>query len=216
MTTRFNINLLRTGGDVGGERWTDWFVGDRGPRRLAYAALAGGFVLAMLALVLILPTYWRLASDLETIPNLQKELASTDADLAVLRSSLQALTAEAKRQVRWSELLTAFSQQVPPTLRLTRLEATTTAPSAPAPGAPPPPPGTPAPQTETSLKVDSLTPVRPGSAALLEIAQFMAGLMRDPAVNRRFQLRGWEIKPLPGEPTPMLGVGITMSERPQP
>ena len=217
MTTRFNINLLRSG-DVGGESWTEWFVGDRGPRRLAFTALGGAFLLAMLVLVLILPTYWRLASDLETIPTLQKELASTDADLAVLRASLQALTVEAKRQVRWSELLTAFSQQTPPTLRLMRVEATTSAPgAAPAPAA-----GQPAPAAtsgETSLKVESLTPARPGSAALLEIAQFMAGLMRDPAVNKRFQLKGWEVKPPAGgggETAPMLGVNITLSERPQP
>jgi hypothetical protein len=66
------------------------------------------------------------------------------------------------------------------------------------------------------LKVESQTPVRPGSTALLEIAQFMAGLMRDPAVNRRFQLKGWEIKPPAGggaDAAPMLGVSITLSER---
>jgi hypothetical protein len=211
MTTRFNINLLRTG-EVGGESWTEWFVGERGPRRLAFASLGAAVVLVILGLGL-LNTYWRLASDLETIPNLQKELASTDADLAVLRSSLAALTAEAKRQVRWSELLTAFSQQVPPTVKLLRLEASTTAPPAPPAGTPPP--AAPA-SSETALKVESQTPVRPGSTALLEIAQFMAGLMRDPAVNRRFQLKGWEIKPPAGggaEAAPMLGVSITLSER---
>jgi hypothetical protein len=221
MTTRFSINLLRTG-EVGGEGWTEWFVGERGPRRLAFAALAGALLLGSLALFTILPTYWRLASDLQTIPKLQKDLASADADLSILRSSLQALTAEAKRQVRWSELLTAFSQQVPAAVKLTKLEAVTTvvAPPAPPQGAPAPPgtPPPPPPQTDTSLKVESLTPVRPGSAALLEIAQFMAGLMRDPAVNRRFQLRGWEVKPPgggTGDQAPMLGVSITLSERPQ-
>ena len=213
MTTRFNINLLRTG-EVGGESWTEWFVGERGPRRMAFVSLGGALVLVILGLGL-LNMYWRLASDLATIPNLQRELASTDADLATLRASLAALTAEAKRQVRWSELLTAFSQQVPPTVKLLRLEASTTTPAA----APAPPPGTPAPPSpagETALKVESQTPVRPGSTALLEIAQFMAGLMRDPAVNRRFQLKGWEIKPPGpggGDALPMLGVNITLSER---
>jgi len=211
MTTRFNINLLRTG-EVGGERWTEWFVGERGPRRLAFAAVGAAVVLVILG-VGLLNMYWRLASDLETIPNLQRELATTDTDLGILRSSLAALTAEAKRQVRWSELLAAFSQQVPPTVKLLRLEASTTAPPA-APAGTPAPPGPPT--SETALKVESQTPVRPGSTALLEIAQFMAGLMRDPAVNRRFQLRGWEIKPPAGggaDTVPMLGVSITLSER---
>jgi hypothetical protein len=210
MTTRFNINLLRTG-EVGGESWTEWFVGERGPRRLAFAAVGGAVVLVILG-VGLLNMYWRLASDLETIPNLQRELATTDADLGILRSSLGALTTEAKRQVRWSELLMAFSQQVPPTVKLLRLEASTTAPPA-APAGTPAPPGPPT--SETALKVESQTPVRPGSTALLEIAQFMAGLMRDPAVNRRFQLKGWEIKPPGGggDTVPMLGVSITLSER---
>ena len=213
MTTRFNINLLRTG-EVGGESWTEWFVGERGPRRLAFMSLGGALVLVILGLGL-LNMYWRLASDLETIPTLQRELTSTNADLAILRSSLAALTAEAKRQVRWSELLTAFSQQVPPTVKLLRLEASTTAPPAP-PAGTPAPQGAPPPSSETALKVESQTPVRPGSTALLEIAQFMAGLMRDPAVNRRFQLKGWEIKPPAGgggDSVPMLGVSITLSER---
>lgn len=214
MTTRFNINLLRTG-EVGGESWTEVFVGERGPRRLAFVSLGGALVLVILGIGL-LNMYWRLAADLETIPNLQRELASTDADLAILRSSLAALTAEAKRQVRWSELLTAFSQQVPPTVKLLRLEASTTVPPAAPAGTPAPPPGAPPASSETALKVESQTPVRPGSTALLEIAQFMAGLMRDPAVNRRFQLKGWEIKPPAGggaDAASMLGVNITLSER---
>ena len=210
MTTRFNINLLRTG-EVGGERWSEWFVGDRGARRLAFASVIGAAVLVTLGLLFVLLPYYRLAADLETIPVLQKELASTDADLATLRASLLALTAEAKRQIRWSELLTALSQQTPATLRLMRVEAATAAP-------PPPPPGQP-PSTsagETSLRVESLTPARPGSVALLDVAQFMAGLMRDPAVNRRFQLKGWEIKSPGAAENPMLGVSVTLSERPQP
>jgi len=52
---------------------------------------------------------------------------------------------------------------------------------------------------------------------LLDIAQFMAGLMRDPAMNRRFQLKRWEIKPPtgagPAEENPLLQISISLTER---
>ena len=53
---------------------------------------------------------------------------------------------------------------------------------------------------------------RPGNPPLLDVARFMAGLMRDPAVNRRFQLKSWELKPGgAGEGgTPLLGICVGM------
>jgi hypothetical protein len=57
--------------------------------------------------------------------------------------------------------------------------------------------GTPAaaPRAEETLRIEALTPARPGGPPLVDVAQFMAGLMRDPAVSRRFALKSWEIKP---------------------
>ena len=57
----------------------------------------------------------------------------------MLRTNLQALTLEARRQVRWAELLNAFSQQTPATLKLVKLEAVRTGAAGP-----PPQPGQPA------------------------------------------------------------------------
>jgi len=163
---------------------------------------------------LILPTYWRLSDDLNALPNLRRDLASTEGDLNLLRANLQALSAEARRQVCWAELLTAFSQQTPATLKLMKLEAVRVVP--------PPPAGTPAGQPapevrpEGLLRIEAITPLVPGSPPLLEIAQFMAGLMRDPAVNKRFTLKSWEIKP-PAGATPeghqFLNVNIVLGER---
>jgi hypothetical protein len=51
---------------------------------------------------------------------------------------------------------------------------------------------------------------------LLETAKFMAGIMRDPAVNKRFHLRSWEVRPPPSieaEAAPMLLINVTLAER---
>jgi hypothetical protein len=160
----------------------------------------------------IFPVYWRLSSDLKEIPRLQRDLAASESDLNLLRTNLQSLTVEARRQVRWADLLAALSQHIPPTLRLLSVEATG---AAPAPGAP-----APATKAEGLLRIESVTPVRAGSPPLLETAQFMAGLMRDPAVNKRFELKRWEIKP-PGAGAPstddeaLLNITIILSERAQ-
>ena len=64
----------------------------------------------------------------------------------------------------------------------------------------------------------AVTPLRAGSQPLLDIAQFMAGLMKEPSVNRRFQLKSWEIKPAAsaaqGAPE-LLDVNIVLAERRQ-
>src|SRR5262249_48743009 len=135
-------------------------------------------------------------------------------DLTLLRSNLQALADEARRQIRWADLMTAFSQHTPPTLRLQAVEAVRAVPPSP-PGQPP---GSTPDRGESTLRVDAITPLRPGSPTLLDIAKFMAGLMRDPVVNKRFQLGSWEIKPggTPAAGAPqVLNVGILLSERAQ-
>jgi hypothetical protein len=213
MNARFTIDLLRPGRVA--QTWQEWFVGPQGRRRLILFALGGIGVLLLLLVGGILPTYWRLSDDLNALPNLRRDLSATEADLDVLRTNLQALTLEARRQVRWAELLNAFSQQTPATLRLVKLEALRVA----GPPGPPPAAGQPPaePKPEGLLRIDAVTPLLPGSPPLLEIAQFMAGLMRDPAVNKRFTLKSWEIKP----PVPaaegqlqLLNVSITLGERP--
>ncbi|MBI2529147.1 MAG: hypothetical protein HYV93_24565 [Candidatus Rokubacteria bacterium] len=209
MTGRFAVDLLHPGRVA--VTWQEWFVGVQGRRRLGFFILGAAGVLLLVLVGGILPTYWRLSADLTAIPRLQKDLAAADADLGLLRTNLQALAAEARRQVRWAELMTAFSQQTPPTLKIQSLESARVAP--------PPAAGQPAQEvrSESLLRIEAITPLRPGSPPLLEVAQFMAGLMRDPVVSRRFQLRSWEIKPPGGgatDPLQFLSISIVLAERP--
>ncbi len=209
MSTRFHVDLLHAGGAT--QSWQEWFVGPKGVRHLALVALGGVVALLIILVTAILPTYWRLSSDLNAVPGLRRDLAARDSDLGVLRSNVQALAEEARRQVRWAALMTAFSQQVPPTVKLQLVEVGRVAP--PAGGGQPS--GTPA-RAENTLRIDAVTPLRPGSPALLEVARFMAGLMRDPAVNKRFQLRSWEIKPGAAAfagGAQLLNISIVLAER---
>ncbi|OGK82487.1 MAG: hypothetical protein A2X52_05155 [Candidatus Rokubacteria bacterium GWC2_70_16] len=209
MSGRFAVDLLHPGRVA--VTWQEWFVGSQGRRRLGFFVLGAAGVLLLVLVGGILPTYWRLSADLSAIPRLQRDLAAAESDLGLLRTNLQALAAEARRQVRWADLMTAFSQQTPPAIKIQSIESTRSTPPAP--------PGQ-APQEvrpESVLRIEALTALRPGSPPLLEIAQFMAGLMRDPTVSRRFQLRSWEIKPPAGgatEGVQFLGITIVLSERP--
>jgi hypothetical protein len=210
MSARFRIDLLHPGRVA--TTWKDWFVGPQGRRRLGVVTLACLAILIVILVGGLLPGYWRLSDDLNAIPRLRRDLAATETDLGVLRNNLRALTAEARRQVRWGDLLATFSQQTPPALRLQRVEASKVTP--------PPAPGQAAGEVrgEAVLKVEASTPLRPGSPPLLEVAQFMAGIMKDPGVNKRYQLKNWEIKPPPlggGEEPQYLTIVVTLSERAQ-
>jgi hypothetical protein len=213
MSVRFHVDLLHPGSVA--RTWQESFVGPRGITTLLLFSLGCVVVLLLILVSTILPTYWRLAADLNAVPSLRKDLAVREADLGILRSNLGALSEEARRQLRWAELLTVFSQQIPPALKLQLLDATRSAPPA-APGQQPQT-GEPI-KFENTLRIDAVTPLRPGSPPLLEVAQFMAGLMRDPAVNSRFQLKSWEIKPsAPATPgsLQLLNISILLSERTQ-
>jgi hypothetical protein len=141
--------------------------------------------------------------------------------LNVLRQDIQALSVEAKRQVRWAEMLNAFRQQIPATLKLQKVESG--GPGAAPAGAAP---GQPQPQAQPGLagagelRIEALTPLRPGPPPLLEIAQFMGGLLKDPSVSGRFQLKSWEIKQ-PGGGGAAAGEGaqlqivIVLAEKPR-
>ena len=207
MNTRFDIDLLHPGWVA--QTWQDWFTGPRGWRRLAWFALGGAVALLVILVAGLLPTYWRLSSDRSAVPALRRDLAARDADLGRLRSNLQALAREARRQLHWAPLMTLLSQQIPPALKLQLVETARAAP----PAAPPA-----SAKTEETLRIEALTPLRPGSAPLVDVAQFMGALMRDPAVNSRFVLKSWEIKPTAtaapsGEA--LLSVSIVLAERPQ-
>ena len=208
MRTRFRVDLLHPGSAP--ESWQDWFVGPKGVRHLTVFGLGCVAALGVVLAAVVLPTSWRLSSDLSEVPRLQRDLAQRETDLGLLRSNLQALAEEAQRQVRWAEVLTAISQQIPSALKLQLVEAVRTA----SPAGQGQPAGA-GPKPESALRIEAVTPLRPGSPVLVEVAQFMAGLMRDPAVNKRFRLKSWEIKPPVGGAAgvPFLNVSIVLVER---
>ena len=211
MSARFHVDLLHPG--LATEGRLDWFVGPKGLRRLVFVTLGGATVLLLVGVALILSPNWRLSTDRSAVPALRSDLAAREADLSLLRANLQGLTQEARRQLRWAELLAALSQQTPPGLKVQHLEGVRGA-AVPASGQPPAGQAPKDLKLEATLRIDAITPQRPGGAPLLEVAQFMASLMRDPAVNKRFQLKSWEIKPgAAGEASEFLNVSIVFGER---
>jgi hypothetical protein len=214
MSGRFSVDLLHPGHVA--DTWQDWFIGPQGRRRLVIAAGASAVVLLIVVIALILPVRLRLSQDVGAIPKLRADLATRDGDLTVLRQDLQALSVEAKRQVRWAEVLNAFRQQIPLTLKLQKVEVGGAA--APGQAGPGQPQGGPAGAGE--LRIEALTPLRPGPPPLLEIAQFMGGLLKDPSVSKRYQLKSWEIKQ-PGGGGAAVGEGaqlqivIVLAEKPR-
>ena len=115
--------------------------------------------------------------------------------------------------MRWAPVLTALSREIPSALRLQLVEAGR--PQVPAAAGQ----GTSAPgRAEETLRIEALTPARAGSPPLVDAAQFMAALMREPAVNRRFVLKSWEIKPsalLTPSGEQLLTISIVLTERAQ-
>jgi hypothetical protein len=212
MNARFGIDLLHPG--ALGHTWREWFVSPQGARRLGLLGAAGVGVLLLILVAGILPTHWRRSGDLAALPGLGRDLQAREQDLMLLRSHLRALGDEARQQIRWGDVLTALSREIPPAVHLALIEASRpTPPPAPA-GAPR---GAPA-RAERVLRLDAVTPLREGSAPLLDLARFMAGLMRDPAVARRFALRSWEVKPptaprAAGDEIQRLTATVTFAER---
>jgi hypothetical protein len=210
LSIRFHIDLLHPGSVA--ETWHDSFVGPKGVTRLALFAVGCVVVLVLVLVSAIVPAHLRLAADLNAMPGLRKDLAAREADLGTIRSNLTALSEEARQQLRWADLLTAINQQIPSTLKLQLVDATQNAPTT-AQGQRTGGSG----KSESTLRIDAVTPLRPGSPPLLEVAQFMGGLMRDPAVHTRFQLKSWEIKPGPAPigGVQLLNISIVLAERAQ-
>jgi len=216
MSARFTLDLLHPGHVAAS--WQDRFVGPQGGRRLVVAAGICAGVILLVVIVLVLPPTFRLSRDQGAIPKLRADLATRDGNLSLLRQDLQALGVEAKRQVRWADVLNAFRRQTPPTIELQKVEA----------GVPPAPRALPPGQTPAQgvaagggeLKIEAVTPLRAGPPPLLEIASFMGGVLKDPAIDRRYRLKSWELKQ-PGGGGATSGEGaqlqvlITLSEKPR-
>jgi hypothetical protein len=214
MSTRFTLDLLHPGHVA--DSWQDWFIGPQGGRRLVMAAGACAGVVLLVIVVLVLPPTFRLSTDQGAIPRLRMDLATRDGNLNLLRQDLQALGVEAKRQVRWADVLGAFRHQTPATIKLQKVEMGAAPLPPPPPGQAPPAAAVP---SGSELKIEAVTPLRPGPPPLLEIASFMGGLLKDPVIARRYRLKSWELKPPPGATAPgegaQLQILVTLSETPR-
>jgi hypothetical protein len=211
MSARFRVDFLHPGEDLRQIGWMaksreEWFVGPDAGRHLGLVAVGCALILVVFLVAGIVPLSMRLSDSVSGLPALKRDLAARGTDLDLLRSNLGALSEEARRQVRWADLLVALAQQIPPTLKLQNVGSSRVASAA----TPSQQPGAPA-VFENTLRLEAVTPMRAGSQPLIEVAQFMAGLMRDPAVNKRFQLRSWDIKPA-GD---FLNVSIMLADRVQ-
>jgi len=199
MSTMFTIDLLRPGRAQRSRR--DWLLGVEGGRHLVMVAAASAVVIAVALLGGVAPAYVRYSSEVQSVARLRGDVAAADKELATLRASLRDLDAGALRQVRWAEVLPALSRWAPGPLRIDRVSLETagrraagkTTPLAAASAADAQKAaGSSAP--ELLLQIDASTTMVPGGARLIEIANFMAALAKDPAVNRRFQLKTWEVR----------------------
>ena len=208
MTTQFTIDLAHPG-RAQRSPW-EWFLGPAGPRHLAIVATAGVALVALVALGGLLPRYIRYSSEIQSIAKLRGEVTTADSELSTLRTNLRALDAEARRQARWSELLPALSKWLPGTLRIDRVAL--------GKAARPPQGQAQSPQaaqsSDLALQIEVSTTMEPASSRLVEIANFMAALARDPAVAPRFQLKTWEVRPARGQGGDgQLEISIALAEK---
>lgn len=206
MSTRFTIDLAHPG-TAQRSKW-DWLVGNAGPRHLATVAVAGVGLIAIVALGGVLPQYLRYSSEITAVAKLKREVAVASGELSTLQTNLKDLGTEARRQVRWAELLPVFSQRVPETLRIDRVALTKsgrTAQGQPQPGVQ---------AGDLGLQIDASTKTVAGTSPLEEIAHFMGALAQDPVLAARFQLKTWEVKSgAPGAADTPLRISIGLGEK---
>jgi hypothetical protein len=189
VSTYFNIDLAHPG--QAQQSRSDWFLGNQGKRHLCIVAGVGVALIAVLALGGVVPRYYKYSKELSSIAALNRNVATASNDATTLRASLRDLGTEARRQVRWSELLPVLSRHIPDSLRIDRI----TLAKAVKPAGGPPPSAQPAtPPGDLVLQIDASTPVVSGGSRLVEVANFMAALATEPTLERRFQMKTWEVK----------------------
>jgi hypothetical protein len=207
VSTHFSIDLAHPG-NVQRSRW-DWFIGAQGRRHLMTVAGGGVALILLVGLGGVLPRYLRYSNELASIAALNRDVATATNEATTLRASLRELAAEARRQVRWSELLPTLSQRLPESLKIDRVSlskgprAGATAPADQSkPGGP-----------ELALQIDASTAMVAGGARLEEIANFIASLATEPTVARRFQVKTWEVKSSSRTGEGLQQVSISLAEK---
>ena len=188
MSTYFNIDLAHPG--QAQRSRSDWFFGTQGPRHLAMVAGAGLALIAVIAVGGVVPRYYKYSRELSTIATLKRDVATATTEAGTLRASLGDLGKETRRQVRWSELLPALGRHMPQSLRIDRI----TLAKAAKPTGQPRPGEVVTPAGDLVLQIDGSTPMVSGGSRLVEVANFMAALAKEPTVERRFEVKTWEVK----------------------
>jgi len=210
MSPRFTIDLARPG-RAQRSRW-DWFLGPDGVRHLALIGVGGLLLVLLVGVGGVLPRYWRYASELQSIAKLRMDVTAAEKELSTLQASLRDVDAGARRQVRWSQILPALSRALPATMRIDRLTLGNGArPQTGGSANASKPDGK---ASELVLQIDASTPMVPGSARLVDIANFMAAVAKDPAVAPRFQLKTWEVQtPRERQGSEQLRISIAFAEK---
>jgi len=189
VTTRFTIDLMHPG--KAQRPRGEWFVGTAGVRHLGAVAAVGVALLAAAGLGGLLPQYLRSSSELAAVNQLKRDVKTAETELTTLQGNLKDLGTEARRQVRWSELLPVLTQRVPETLKLDRVALVKEGRQGRGQTA--------AQASEPTLQINASTAATRGSAALEHIATFMGSLAQDPVVASRFQLKTWDLRSSPSE-----------------
>ena len=195
MSPRFTLDLARPG-RAQRSPW-EWFVGPDGIRHLSIVGIGGVLLVVLVGIGGVLPRYWRYASEMQSVARLRLDVAAADKELATLQTSLREVEAGARRQVRWSQILPALSRALPGTLRIDRVtlgKGGRPAGGSAAGASKPVEKASDGKATELVLQIDASTQMVPGGARLVDIANFMAALAKDPAVAPRFQLKTWEVQ----------------------
>jgi hypothetical protein len=214
VSPRFTVDLARPG-RAQRSRW-DWFLGPDGLRNLSIVGVGGLLLVILIGVGGAVPRYWRYSSELQSIAKLRLEVAAADKELSTLQAGLRDVDAGARRQVRWSQILPALSRSLPGTLRIDRI--TLGKGSRPPGGASAPKPAEAKPGdakgSDLVLQIDASTPMVPGGSRLVDIANFMAAVAKDPAVAPRFQLKTWEVqRPRDQSGEEQLRISIAFSEK---
>jgi hypothetical protein len=212
MSPRFTVDLARPG-RAQQSRW-EWFLGPDGSRHLAMVGLGGFLLVTLIGVGGVLPRYWRYSTELQSIEKLRLDVAAADKEMSTLQVSLREVDAGARRQVRWSQILPALSRSLPGTLRIDRI--TLGKGLRPLAGAAPAVASKPAEgkASDLLLQIDASTHMVSGGARLVDIANFMAAVAKDPAVAPRFQLKTWEVQaPREQSGEEQLRISIAFSEK---
>ena len=121
MSARFALDLLHPGHVAAS--WQDWFVGPQGARRLLVVGGICAGVILLVVITLVLPPPSACPGTRAPFPSSARTSPRATAISVSSGRTCRPWGVEAKRQVRWADVLNAFRRQTPPTIKLQKVEA---------------------------------------------------------------------------------------------